>query len=325
MRRLGRATALRAILVPRKPANPLLDALLKVALALLDTAAEAADPPPGWNPGREVPIYAPHTVVDQAVRAASRHKKLAPFKGLVNGVLRRFLRERPVILTQALDDLEAKFNHPRWWVERLQQAYPSQCEALLGAADEPGPMALRVNARRASVDDVLDAFQGAGIDATSPMADAIVLTQPRPVHELPGFQQGWWSVQDLSAQLAGALLPIADGMRVLDACAAPGGKTAHLLERADLELTALDADPQRLARVGENLQRLGLLHDDVVLTAADAADTETWWDGVPYDAILVDVPCTASGVVRRHPDIRWLRREDDISRTAALQRRIVYA
>ena len=152
-----------------------------------------------------------------------------------------------------------------------------------------------------------------------------MLTQPRPVHELPGFEQGWWSVQDLSAQLAGALLPVSDGMRVLDACAAPGGKTAHLLERADIHLTALDADPKRLERVGENLERLGLFHDNVTLTCADAADAQAWWDGVPYDAILADVPCTASGVVRRHPDIRWLRREDDIARTAALQRRIVDA
>ena len=168
MRRLGRATALRAILVPRKPANALLDALLKVSLALLDTAAEAADPPAGWNPGREVPIYAAHTVVDQAVRAASRHKKLAPFKGLVNGVLRRYLRERPSILAQALASLEAKFNHPQWWVERLQQAYPAQWAPLLAAADQPGPMALRVNARRASVDHVLETFHVAGIDAQSP-------------------------------------------------------------------------------------------------------------------------------------------------------------
>lgn len=142
---------------------------------------------------------------------------------------------------------------------------------------------------------------------------------------LPGFEQGWWSVQDLSAQHAARLLPVADGMRVLDACAAPGGKTAHLLEQADLRLTALDSDAARLTRVGENLERLGLMHGGVQLACADAAEPQAWWDGVPFDAILADVPCTASGVVRRHPDIRWLRREDDVARTAALQRRIVDA
>lgn len=324
MRRLGTATVLREILVPRKPPTALLDALLKVALALLDTAAEAADPK-ALPLGREVPVYAPHTVVDQAVRAAGRHKKLQAFKGLINGVLRRYLRERPAILAQAMEDPVAQYNHPRWWVGRMQQAYPAQWAALLEAANRPGPMALRVNARRAMVEHVLDAFGAAGIQAGSPRPGAIVLAEARPVHALPGFEQGWWSVQDLSAQLAGRLLPVADGMRVLDACAAPGGKTAHLLERAGLRLTALDSDPARLARVGENLQRLGLAHDGVTLTCADAADPAAWWDGEPFDAILADVPCTASGVVRRHPDIRWLRREEDIARTAALQRRIVDA
>ena len=325
MRRLGTATALREALVPRKPPSALLDALLKVALALLDTAAQAADPKFAGALGREVPVYAPHTVVDQAVQAANRHKKLKPFKGLVNGVLRRYLRERPTILAQAMQDPVALHNHPLWWVERLQQAYPLQWQELLAAANRPGPMALRVNARRARVDHVLDAFHQAGIEAWSPQPQAIILAEPRPVQALPGFEQGWWSVQDLSAQQAGLLLPLANGQRVLDACAAPGGKTAHLLEQADIQLTALDSDPARLARVAQNLGRLGLEHEGVELKCADAADLDAWWDGEPYDAILADVPCTASGVVRRHPDIRWLRREPDIAQTAALQRRIVDA
>ena len=325
MRRLGFATRLREILVPRKPANALLDALLKVTLALLDTAVEAADPDAAGRPGREVPVYAPHTVVDQAVRAADKHKKLKPLKGLVNAVLRRYLRERAGVRALALKDPVARYNHPTWWVERLQQAYPDQWQELLAAADRPAPMVLRVNARRARPEHVLDALRAAGVQADAPTADAIVLAEARPVHALPGFEQGWWSVQDLSAQQAGRLLPIADGMRVLDACAAPGGKTAHLLERADIHLTALDSDAGRLARVGENLDRLGLKHDGVTLRCADAADTAAWWDGEAFDAILADVPCTASGVLRRHPDIRWLRREDDIARTATLQRRIVDA
>lgn len=325
MRQLGLATTLRELLVPRTPPSALLDALLKVALALLDTAARAADPELPAVLGRETPVYAPHTVVDQAVRAAGRHKKLQPFKGLVNGVLRRYLRERPTILAQAMENPIARTNHPRWWVDRLQQAYPQQCDQLLAAANRPGPMVLRVNIRRAQVDQVLDSFRNAGIEAWAVPPQAVVLAEPRPVQALPGFDRGGWSVQDLSAQQAGLLLPVADGMRVLDACAAPGGKTAHLLERADLDLTALDSDPQRLARVAQNLERLGLSHERVALKCADAAALDDWWDGQPFDAILADVPCTASGVVRRHPDIRWLRREEDVARTAALQKRIVDA
>ena len=152
-----------------------------------------------------------------------------------------------------------------------------------------------------------------------------MVATPRPVVQLPGFAEGWWSVQDAGAQRAAELLAPADGMRVLDACAAPGGKTAHLLELADIDLLALDADASRLERVGQNLDRLGLGGDRVRLQAADAADLDAWWDGKPFDAVLADVPCTASGIVRRHPDIRWLRRENDLRRTAALQTRILDA
>ena len=154
---------------------------------------------------------------------------------------------------------------------------------------------------------------------------ALVRKYAMPVQAIPGFDLGWWSVQDWSAQQAGLLLPVKDGMRVLDACAAPGGKTAHLLEQADVSLLALDSDGERLERVGHNLRRLGLASDKVQLKRGDAARTAQWWDGQPFDAILADVPCTASGIVRRHPDIRWLRRESDIADTARLQSSILDA
>jgi len=149
------------------------------------------------------------------------------------------------------------------------------------------------------------------------------MSSPKPVTQLPGFAEGWWSVQDAGAQLAAELLAPADGMRVLDACSAPGGKTAHLLELADIDLLALDADGERLERVEQNLDRLGLASNRVQMKAADASDLDAWWDGKPFDAVLADVPCTASGIVRRHPDIRWLRRENDVRRTATLQAKIL--
>lgn len=324
MRKLGQARHARRILVSRTPPNPLFDALLLVSLALLETAVEheAQKDEPAT---RHLPVYAVHTVVDQAVTAVSAQPKMRAYKALLNGTLRNYIRERDAILTQAKDSLEARFNFPDWWVRRLGKAYPEQWEALLKASDEPGPMTLRVNARRTTVQGMLDALDASGMPAFHRGGDAITLCTPRPVQDIPGFDQGWFSVQDYAAQQAGVLLPLTPGMRVLDACAAPGGKTAHLLERADLRLLAIDADATRLGRVRENLARLGLDRGDVSMKQADAAELESWWDGVPFDAILADVPCTASGVVRRHPDIRWLRREADIAKTSALQRRIMDA
>lgn len=328
MRRLGTARAIRKIMVRRTPPNPLFDALLLVALVLLDTAMEhdaAADPAMPGAARPSVPLYGAHTVVDQAVKAVNAQYKLRPYKGFLNATLRGYTRERASILAQALQDPVAVWNHPQWWVAQLQRAYPERWQDLLHAANQPGPMTLRVNRRRASVDQVLDALAQADIAAYSPEHEAITLVNPQPVQGVPGFDEGWWSVQDVSAQRAGALLPIGPGLRVLDACAAPGGKTAHLLERADIDLLALDSDADRLKRVDANLQRLGLAGPNVQLECADASDPDAWWDGRPFDAILADVPCTASGVVRRHPDIRWLRRESDIARTAALQRDIIDA
>jgi 16S rRNA (cytosine967-C5)-methyltransferase len=329
MRHLGLARELRRLMVARAPGEPLLDALLLTSLAVLEVAVVAAMPP-GQSSGPTVrvagaPVYAVHTVVDQAVVAAAANRRTRAGKNLVNACLRRYLREREPLLAKALRNPEARYNHPRWWIDQLRQAYPLQWESLLAAANVPAPMVLRVNRRRVSVHQVQQVLADSGYPAEPVGADALVLHTPRPVHDLPGFDQGWWSVQDLSAQQAGALLPVSNGMRVLDACAAPGGKTAHLLERADLELLALDADPVRLQRVSENLDRLGLNGSHVRMVSANAANAAAWWDGKPFDAILADVPCTGSGVVRRHPDIRWLRRADDILNTANLQCTIVDA
>jgi len=322
MRRLGLALEIRRILVARVPPQPLVDALMLVSLALLDTAAEAAETS-GSPARRDLPVYAVHTVVDQAVTAIQGQRPMRPYKGLLNATLRSFLRARQSILAKARQNPEALWNHPRWWIDRLRADYPRQWESLLEAANQPAPMTLRVNTRRASIDSVVRELGNAGVATRQVGAAALVLSEARPVQALPGFNEGWWSVQDASAQMAAGLLEPRAGMRVLDACAAPGGKTAHLLELADIELLALDADGGRLDRVGQNLRRLGLMSPAVSLRCADAADTAAWWDGRAFDAVLADVPCTASGIVRRHPDIRWLRRKSDVARTARLQRSIV--
>lgn len=325
LRHLGLAQELRRLLVPRQPKDPVADALLMQALLLVDVAVRFQADREAFIDRPETPIYSVHTVVDQAVEAAQSQRQLRPFKNLLNAVLRRFIRERETLLEQALKAPVARWNHPTWWVQRLKKAYPSDWQRILETAAIPAPLTLRVNQRRCSVARLLALLEQAQISAWSPGHETVILEQARPVQHIPAFDLGWWSVQDSSAQIAGRLLPVTDGMRVLDACAAPGGKTAHLLERADIHLVALDVDAKRLERVSENIQRLGLDGDHVHLRAAPAQDLDTWWDGVPFDAILADVPCTAAGIVRRHPDIRWLRRESDIHATSALQQQILKA
>ena len=313
LRRLGTAQALRAILVPKKPA-PWVDGLLLSALALAC--------------GTE---YSEHTLVDQTVEAAKRKARQA--SGLVNAVMRRFLRERQALMAEIESDPVAHFNHPQWWISRLKHDWPEQWQALLQANQEAAPMALRVNARRATPQAYMTRLEDAGLPAwLDPATGGIVLKHAAPVSRLPDFDEGDVSVQDLSAQRAAPLLlqacqfppasPGAPRPRVLDACAAPGGKTAHLLELADLDVTALDTDPTRLARVHDTLDRLGLQAHAI---AADASRPDAWWDGQPFDAILLDAPCSASGIVRRHPDVRWLRRESDIAALARTQDAILDA
>jgi 16S rRNA (cytosine967-C5)-methyltransferase len=318
MRHWGMARGLCAVLVQRAPPNPIVPALLGLSLVLLDAAMQSRlQPAPAGTP-----IYTEHTLVDQSVIAMQSQRDLTSYKGMVNAVLRRFQRERNALMAKLSQNLEARWNHPAWWVHRLRKTYPETWQSILQASNTPPPLTLRVNTRRASVESVCLAFTAAGIDCVPVGLFGVIVREPRGITTLPGYQEGWWSVQDAGAQLAAPLLAVTDGMRVLDACAAPGGKAAHLLELARLYLTAIDLDETRLSRVSQNLARLGLQGEHVRLLSADAT-TNTWWDGKPYDAILADVPCTASGIVRRHPDIRWLRQEKDIDRLARSQREIL--
>ena len=307
LRWLGSARALRALLAPKAPA-PAVDALLLTALALLWPEAGAP--------------YSEHTLVDQAVAAANQRAKHSA--GFVNAVLRRFLRERDGLTAAALRDPVARFNHPAWWIERLQRDWPDRWQAILDADNQHPPMTLRVNARRGDAAAYVARLAEHGLEAEIAGLHAVRLARPSPVTQLPGFADGDVSVQDAAAQLAAPLLlgPGLTGRRVLDACAAPGGKTAHLLELADLDVLALDSDPARLTRVHDTLTRLGLTARTF---AADAGQPAAWWDGQPFDAILLDAPCSAAGIVRRHPDVRWLRRATDIAALAALQARLLDA
>lgn len=262
----------------------------------------------------------PHTVVDQAVQAAAA---LMPgLKNMVNGVLRNALRQRDQWLEWEQRDPEARYGFPAWWIQRVKNAHPSAWEAALRAGNERPPMAVRVNVRRASIEQLEAELAAAGCASRRLDNDAILLERALPVARLPGYAEGRVSVQDAGAQWAARLLDPQPGERVLDACAAPGGKAAHLLERADLQLLALELDPVRARRIEHNLTRLGL-HAEVKV--ADCRDRAKWWDGRPFDRILADVPCSASGVVRRHPDIKWLRRDTDIVQFAAQQAQILDA
>jgi 16S rRNA (cytosine967-C5)-methyltransferase len=268
---------------------------------------------------------AQYAVVDHAVRAA--HILNPRVAGLVNAILRNFLRNRTALLEQAAQDDEGRFSYPQWWIDELRAQYGERSNAILEAGNQHPPMTLRVNSRRGTVQDYLVELAKNEMPARLIEDDliglgALQLIKPVPVDKLPGFLAGLVSVQDAGAQYAARLLDLHDGMRVLDACAAPGGKTAHILECAQVELVAVDKDEKRLQRVAENLQRLELAAQ---LIAGDAADPEKWWDGKAFQRILADVPCSASGVVRRHPDIKWLRRRADIAGFAAQQLEILSA
>lgn len=251
---------------------------------------------------------APYAIVDHAVRVATAHEG-GRLKGLTNAVLRNFQRRHDELAAALRREPTAFWNHPDWWVGAVQQAYPKDWKAILTASNQHPPMTVRVNRRRLSVADWLTRLQEAGLDGVVLEGEAVRLVKPVPVDKLPGFAEGDVSVQDAGAQLAADWLDVAEGMRVLDACAAPGGKTCHLLERAQLNLTAVDNDANRLQRVQSNLTRLGL---SARCLTGDASRPKAWWDGQMFDRVLADVPCSASGVARRHPDIKWTRRPTDI-------------
>ena len=307
-RNLGRAEALRDLLVQRRP-NPKTDTILCVALALL------------WDDAHQT--YDSFTLVNQTVEAIKRTNGLAPQASFVNACLRRFLRERPALVAQTDANLVARWNHPLWWIQRLQHQRPHDWQDILEAANSHAPMTLRANVRKVGPAEYLAALDACGVSAKL-HGGAIVLSAPVPVQTLPGFALGHVSVQDSAAQLAAPLLLSKFGdarhLRILDACAAPGGKTGHLLELIGGDVTALEIDAMRAKRITENLQRLGL--QAKVLTA-DAVRLNDWWDGKLFDAILLDAPCTASGITRRHPDVRWLRRSTDVDQLARQQKELL--
>lgn len=317
LRQAGRAEVLRRKLAPRTPRPPV-DALLCTALALC------------WDPDNAP--YDAFTLVNQTVEAAKRTASTQAQAPFINACLRRFLRERDALVAQTDDDTLARWNHPHWWVQRLRKDHPQHWEQILQANNRHAPMALRINQQKSTQVLYLSSLDAINLEAIAAEGNGLILQHPVPVQSLPGFSEGWVSVQDTAAQLAAPLLlqglDLTQPLRVLDACAAPGGKTAHLLELAPpgapLQVTALEIDAIRSARIGETLERLGLKAQVLV---ADAARPEDWWQqqcgGQLFDAILLDAPCTASGIVRRHPDVRWLRRETDIAQLAALQTRLL--
>lgn len=304
LRFYGQLRAILGLLLQKPVQDEAVRALLLVALYQLQYSRSAE-----------------HAVVDHAVRAAEALKN--PWaKGLVNAVLRNFLRQRISLLERAAASEEGRYSHPQWWIDKLRRQYPDDWATLLETNNQHPPMTLRVNRLAISTEAYLGLLHQQGIEGRQVGENAILLDQPVSVDKLPGFGDGMASVQDAGAQFAAWLLDVADGMRVLDACAAPGGKAAHLLELARVELTALDSDPERLKKIEQTLQRLKL---EAHCRAGNAARPEEWWDGKPFQRILADVPCSASGVVRRHPDIKWLRREADIAAFAAQQAEILDA
>ncbi len=312
LRWLGRAEALRQQLAKRPP-PPEADALLCVALALI------------WR--EEDAPYSSFVLVDQAVEAAKRSEATTHQASFINGCLRRFLRERDALVAKTDANPQAVWNHPQWWIDQVRKDHPEQWQAILRANNARAPLILRINKRKVSPAQYLRSLSAINIEASQVGDYGVVLAQAQAVPSLPGYAQGHFSVQDAAAQLAAPLLldglnPANDSehLKILDACAAPGGKTAHLLELADCEVTALDIDARRCERVAQNLQRLALQARIVV---GDAAQPDAWWDGVLFDGILLDAPCTASGIVRRHPDVRWLRRPTDIAQLAALQAKLL--
>ena len=304
LRFLGRLQALLDELLERPLRDARLRALLLTALYQLEYT-RAAD----------------HAIVDHAVQCAGT-LALSSAKGLVNAVLRNLLRSRTA-LAACVQRLEtARYSHPQWWIDRLRAQYPARFEEVLIAANCRPPLTLRINRRRTTPGEYLRLLEARGMHAIRIGDAAVMLDRPLPAGRIPGLADGIASVQDAGAQLAAPMLELAGGERVLDACAAPGGKAAHLLELADVALTALDNDAARLDRVHGNLSRLGLA---AKVVCGDAGDPAAWWDGQAFDCILADVPCTGSGVARRHPDIKWLRRVNDIEQFALAQRRMLDA
>ena len=291
---------------PVRERDPQLQALLVLGIVQLEVL--------------RIPEYAAVAATVDAARALRRPK----FAGLINAVLRRWLRERDAFIAQLDSNVVTRSAHPRWLVDLFEINLPGQLDALLTANNAQAPLWLRVNPRRARREELRARFAQADhpTRVSEALADALILEQSTDVTRLPGYGEGHFSVQDGAAQYAAQLLDLRDGQRVLDACAAPGGKSAHILESAAVDLIALDRDPQRLPRIVENLDRLGL---KAQVRAGDACEPDVWWDGRPFDRILIDAPCSATGIIRRQPDIKLHRRASDLSELVATQTRLLEA
>jgi 16S rRNA (cytosine967-C5)-methyltransferase len=303
LRYLARLEYMLGELLERSPKDSRLSYLMLVALYQLEFSKSGE-----------------HVIVDQAVRAAKRIDARAG--GLVNAVLRNFLRQRDALHKAADAKKTSRYAYPSWWIDEMERQYGDKAPSILEAGNQHPPMTLRVNRRHMATESYQSRLAEAGIASEQIVPYALKLAQAVAVDRLPGFAEGWVSVQDAGAQYAAPLLEASDGMRVLDVCAAPGGKAMHLLELANIELYAVDRDAQRLERVHQNLQRGGF---KAHILCGDAAEPPSWWDGKPFQRILADVPCSASGVVRRHPDIKWLRRPEDIDGFVREQERILEA
>ena len=268
----------------------------------------------------ELPDYAAVAATVQAARALERPR----LAGLVNAILRRWQRERVELLAALDAKPQTRHAHPAWLAKAIASDWPAQADAVMAADNVEPSLMLRANRRRTTRENLLERLREAGytVDAHAWLADAIVLPHSTDVTRMPGFAEGHFAVQDGAAQIATDLAQARDGLRVLDACAAPGGKACHLLERADVALTALESDAGRARRISQNLERLGLSAELVI---GDAGQPDAWWDGRPFDRILIDAPCSATGVLRRRPDVRLHRRDSDIAALAAQQRRILEA
>ncbi|MDE3020262.1 MAG: 16S rRNA (cytosine(967)-C(5))-methyltransferase RsmB [Pseudomonadota bacterium] len=243
-------------------------------------------------------------------------------KKYTNALLRSYLRQQETLNQVIVENELGRYNHPIWWINLLKQDWPQDWLSILSANQTHPPMTLRTNKRRISLDEYIIMLDKAGVMTSRYENNALILEKPQSVHNLPGFSEGLVSVQDSSAQWAAHLLDLSPGQRILDACCAPGGKSAHILELADVHLTGIDSDSNRLDMARSTLDRLGL---KAFLIKADVREIDTWWDGIPFDRILADVPCSASGIVRRHPDIKWNRRLEDLDSFSHAQAEIMDA
>jgi 16S rRNA (cytosine967-C5)-methyltransferase len=313
LRQWGRTLAIQKRLVQRPP-SAAVNALLCTGLALVMDEAQA--------------MYPGHTLVSQLVEAAKHNPATRPQASFINACLRRFLRERQACMSATDDVPSAKWNLPDWWIQAIRQDHPQHWQTVLQASQQAAPMVVRVNTRQTTREALQADWSEQGIESVAVGLQGLMLKRAMPVQALPGFDQGLWSVQDAGAQLAAPLLlqglqpQGSPSLRILDACAAPGGKTAHLLELSHAQVLALDIDALRCQRMEDNLKRLQL---QAQVKVADAGKTAAWWDGQAFDAILLDAPCTASGIVRRHPDIPWLRRASDLPGLAKQQRQLLEA